>query len=78
MDVDRNLDADRKLCVSYLVGGRDGGWAMDFMKDCASRFEGRVQITTDGHRAYLDAVEERIWHGGGLRSIAEDLRRSYR
>jgi IS1 family transposase len=52
------LDADTKLCVSYLVGGRDGGWALDFMKDCASRIKGRVQITTDGHRAYLEAVED--------------------
>jgi hypothetical protein len=52
------MDADTKLCVSYLVGGRDGGWALDFMKDCASRIKGRVQITTDGHRAYLDAVED--------------------
>src|SRR5580704_17886065 len=51
------LDADTKLCVSYLVGGRDSGWAQEFMQDCASRIRGRVQITTDGHRAYLDAVE---------------------
>ena len=51
------IDADSKLCVSYLVGGRDAGWAMDFMEDCANRVIGRVQITTDGHRAYLDAVE---------------------
>src|SRR5271157_3491887 len=52
------IDADTKLVVSYLVGGRDGGWAHDFMEDCASRIKNRVQITTDGHRAYLDAVEE--------------------
>jgi IS1 family transposase len=51
------LDADTKLCVSYLVGGRDAGWAKEFMEDCASRIVGRVQVTTDGHRAYLDAVE---------------------
>ena len=51
------LDADTKLCVSYLVGGRDAGWAIEFLEDCASRITGRVQITTDGHRAYLDAVE---------------------
>lgn len=51
------IDADTKLVVSYLVGGRDGGWAMEFMQDCAARIRGRVQITTDGHRAYLDAVE---------------------
>jgi len=51
------LDADTKLVVSYLVGGRGADWAMDFMNDCASRIVGRVQITTDGHRAYLEAVE---------------------
>jgi IS1 family transposase len=50
--------ADSKLCVSYLVGGRDAGWATEFMRDCASRIRGRVQITTDGHRAYLVAVED--------------------
>ena len=51
------IDADTKLCLSYLVGGRDGGWAHDFMEDCASRIKGRVQLTTDGHKAYLEAVE---------------------
>jgi IS1 family transposase len=51
------IDADTKLVVSYLVGGRDGGWALEFMEDCASRIKGRVQVTTDGHRAYLEAVE---------------------
>ncbi|MGO9649636.1 MAG: IS1 family transposase [Terriglobales bacterium] len=51
------IDADTKLVVSHLVGGRDGGWAKDFMEDCAKRISNRVQITTDGHRAYLDAVE---------------------
>jgi IS1 family transposase len=50
--------ADSKLCVSYLVGGRSADWAIDFMKDCAARIKGRVQITTDGHKAYLEAVEE--------------------
>src|ERR1039457_2431092 len=51
------LDADTKLVVSYLVGGRGAAWAKDFMDDCASRIRGRVQITTDGHKAYLEAVE---------------------
>src|SRR5207247_3208907 len=51
------IDADTKLVVSYLVGGRDGGWAHEFMEDCASRIRNRVQITTDGHRVYLEAVE---------------------
>ena len=52
------IDADTKLVVSYLVGGRGADWAMDFMNDCASRVRGRVQITTDGHRAYLEAIED--------------------
>lgn len=51
------IDADTKLCVSYLVGGRDAGWAGEFMQDCADRISNRVQITTDGHSAYLEAVE---------------------
>jgi IS1 family transposase len=51
------IDADTKLCVSWLVGGRDAGWAMDFMEDCASRTSSRVQVTTDGHKPYLQAVE---------------------
>jgi len=52
------IDADSKLCVSYLVGGRDGWWAREFMNDCAKRVVGRVQITADGHRVYMDAVED--------------------
>lgn len=51
------IDADSKLCVSYLVGGRDAGWAHEFMEDCAHRVVGRIQLTTDGHRPYLEAVE---------------------
>jgi len=51
------IDADTKLMVAYLVGGRGAGWAKDFTEDCASRIKSRVQITTDGHKAYLDAVE---------------------
>ncbi len=52
------IDADTKLCVSYLVGGRSATWAHEFMLDCASRIRGRVQITTDGHKVYMDAVED--------------------
>ncbi len=51
------LDADSKLIVSYLVGGRDGEYALAFMDDVRSRLANRVQMTTDGHRAYLEAVE---------------------
>ena len=51
------IDADTKLVVSYLVGGRGAGWAKEFMQDCATRIRNRVQITTDGHKPYLEAVE---------------------
>lgn len=51
------LDADSKLIVSYLCGGRDAAWARSFMEDVASRLTTRVQITTDGHSAYVEAVE---------------------
>jgi IS1 family transposase len=52
------IDADSKLCVSYLVGGRGARYAHAFMLDCADRIKGRVQITTDGHKVYFDAVED--------------------
>ena len=51
------LDADSKLIVSYLVGGRDSEYANEFMRDVARRLANRVQLTTDGHGAYLQAVE---------------------
>ena len=51
------LDADSKLIVSYLVGGRDAEYANDFMQDVAARVASRVQLTTDGHKPYLEAVE---------------------
>ncbi|MCC0807592.1 DDE-type integrase/transposase/recombinase [Methylobacterium sp. W2] len=51
------LDADSKLIVSYLVGGRDAEYADAFMGDLAGRLTKRVQLTTDGHKAYLEAVE---------------------
>lgn len=51
------LDADTKLIVSWRVGDRDAGVARDFMTDLADRLANRVQLTTDGHRVYLDAVE---------------------
>ena len=51
------IDADSKLAVSWLVGGRDSGYAHEFMQDIAGRLASRVQLTTDGHLAYIDAVE---------------------
>ena len=52
------LDADSKLMVSWFVGGRDAGAAYELMSDCAERLANRVQLTTDGHKAYLSAVED--------------------
>src|SRR4029077_20780256 len=51
------LDADKKLVASFFVGGRDSDAAIIFMDDLASRLANRVQLTSDGHRAYLEAVE---------------------
>jgi IS1 family transposase len=51
------LEADTKLIVSFFVGGRDGDCAQWFMDDVAARLATRVQLTSDGHKAYLEAVE---------------------
>jgi IS1 family transposase len=52
------MDADTKLAVSWLVGLRDAGYAYEFMSDVASRLSHRTQLTTDGLRSYLSAVED--------------------
>jgi len=51
------LDRDSKLIISYLIGGRDAGYATEFMQDVADRVANRIQLTTDGHRPYLEAVD---------------------
>lgn len=51
------LCADTKLIASFHVGTRDAACAYEFMSDLASRLRGRIQLTTDGHSAYLSAVE---------------------
>lgn len=76
------LDADTKLIVSYAVGDRSADYASWFMDDVASRPTKRVQLTTDGHAAYLRAVEGTFgadvdyamlvkMYGGGERSSPE-------
>lgn len=50
------IDADTKLVPSWMVGARDYGTARDFCEDLASRLAGRVQLTTDGMKAYIYAV----------------------
>src|SRR5687768_8952268 len=51
------IDADTKLVPSWLVSHRGMGAAYEFMTDVAGRLRGRVQLTTDGHKPYLEAVE---------------------
>ena len=51
------IDADSKLIISWTVGGRDGSYALELMDDLRKRLANRVQLTTDGHKAYLEAVE---------------------
>jgi IS1 family transposase len=51
------IDADTKLIVSYVVGGRTREWAQAFTDDIADRVITRFQLTSDGHRSYLEAVE---------------------
>ncbi len=57
------LDADTKLVPSWLVAGRDLGSAYTFMHDLADRLTSRVQLTTDGYRVYLEAVESAFYTG---------------
>src|SRR5437762_11975621 len=52
------LDADSKLILTWAVGGRDASYALALMDDLRGRITTRVQLTTDGHRAYLEAAEE--------------------
>lgn len=54
------IDADRKLVPSFMAGNRDGETAKLFIQDLASRLVHRVQLTTDDHKAYLEAVEEAL------------------
>ena len=58
------IDADTKLICSYFVGDRSGQSAIAMMDDLRSRLANRVQLTTDGHKAYLEAVEGAF--GGGV------------
>ncbi len=58
------IDADTKLIISYMVGDRDSEAAMFFIDDLAHRIDGRMQLTTDGHKAYLEAVAGAFPDGG--------------
>lgn len=58
------IDADTKLIPTWFVGNRDAGSAYELMSDLESRLANRVQLTTDGHRAYLSAVEDTFGYRG--------------
>lgn len=58
------IDADTKLVPTWLVGERTIWFTTAFMRDLAGRLANRVQLTTDGHKPYLEAVEE--VSGGGI------------
>jgi len=51
------IDADSKMILSYEVGDRSADTAHEFMFDLRDRLSNRVQLTADGHKAYLSAVE---------------------
>jgi IS1 family transposase len=51
------IDAETKLIPSWYVGDRTSESALIFVSDLRKRLSGRVQITTDGHRAYLSAID---------------------
>lgn len=52
------IEAQSKLVLSWMLGTRDAGCATEFLQDVAGRLSGRIQLTTDGHKMYLSAVED--------------------
>ncbi|MCK5519420.1 MAG: helix-turn-helix domain-containing protein [Alphaproteobacteria bacterium] len=51
------IESKSKMILSWLVGGRDSDTALDFIADLKGRLANRVQLTTDDHKAYLEAIE---------------------
>ena len=51
------IDSDSKMILSYEIGDRSSTTAIEFMDDLRGRLAHRVQLTTDGHKAYLEAVD---------------------
>lgn len=52
------IDADTKLVPSWRIGSRDADAALDFISDLGARMANRIQLTSDGHKAYIEAVEQ--------------------
>ncbi|MBI1784950.1 IS1 family transposase [Candidatus Sumerlaeota bacterium] len=67
------IDADTKLIPAFMVGNRDSCNARMFLDDLRSRITNRVQLTTDGHKMYLDAVE----HAFGADADFAQLQKHY-
>jgi len=57
------LDADSKLILSWRIGPRDAATAHDLMQDLSGRVRGHIQLTTDGNRLYVNAVEDAFGAG---------------
>ena len=74
------IDADTKLVPAFKVGDRDAATAKAFLADVAERMDNRVQISTDGLRAYVEAMESafggNVDYGRSSRSTAEGLPQS--
>ena len=51
------IESKSKMILSWFVGGRDSDTALDFIADLKGRLANRVQLTTDDHKAYLEAIE---------------------
>jgi transposase-like protein len=67
------IDADTKLIASWLVSSRDAGAAFEFAHDLASHIIGRVQITSDGHKAYATATSlasTTVWQANIRNSVS--------
>ena len=69
------IDTDARLIISWLVGGRNGDYALAFMDDVAARLANRVQLTSNGHKAHLEAVESAL---GADIDLRDDQYRSRR
>jgi IS1 family transposase len=68
------IDADTKLIVTYAVGDRTLSSARLFIEDLKERLSNRVQITSDGHRAYVEAIEGAFGEDVDFRPAREALR----
>lgn len=67
------LDADSKLAISYLVGKRNGATANEFARDLRMRVVGRPQISTDGFRPYVEAIERAFGSDVNFGMVVKDF-----